>query len=129
MSNIKFLRLRDWINEVTGVLAAESIKVMADISVKRGMNTTKHMFMTFLSHYLQIIIYDSLTEVPNHMTKEEKFQYVKENFATMKYDLQETIADAFNLSVHKWSGQKVDYYCKIGLEDKKPAAFNKEAMN
>ena len=72
----------------------------------------KHM-MQFVNEFVQIVIAHALADYDKAHPKKKQMKQVYTNFASLKDNLQEQLANSFSQAMKTYAGQHIDYYCLI----------------
>lgn len=101
----------DWIKD----LAKENIKLIKLYSKIKDPAKVRKILTIFMKKYVEIVVLDALQETPSGITftKQELYNFTSKNFASVKYELQNDIAEGFSKALSKYSGMHVDYYCQL----------------
>lgn len=92
-----------------------------------GEDASKWLAMQVLSSYISAISYGTLTsnlftDIPKNLTNKQIDSKLMEDFAFFKLGLQEAISAGIQGAMVTYSGQPIEYYCKISVL---PESINK----
>jgi len=88
--------------------------IKANTGVKAKSLLHKTPEVVFLNKYIQLSLFAALNTPPTKkLSNEEKIQYVQKNFAMVKLDVQEAVAQAFQEEMSRFIGRHMEYFCQI----------------
>lgn len=90
----------------------ETIKIL-NASKEEEANVAAELY--FLTYYIMALVDKSLdTKKLKNLSKDDKYETLRQSYETCKYNLQEAISYGFQTAMQKFSGKTdVEYYCSI----------------
>jgi len=123
---VKVITTEEYINVVTKQLTGEVLSYMLEVEQLKGVEVSKLVANAFVDNFIAALVYRYLTERPPgatpKTTNKEALEHVKKNFVTIKVEMQDAVAMAFQKAMSAFSGKDMEYYCEI---KPMPEAINK----
>lgn len=116
--------LDNFVDEFAQTLANETFKLIHATGEKKHLQND--ITSRFVSYFLENTILYTLNKYADskQLTEEEMYTYTKEDFAAVKYQLQNAIAKGFEQAFQLHANKRPEYYCAINLV---PEPLNKKA--
>lgn len=103
------------IDHVAEKAAMESVKAFSEVeALKDHPELVKGAILLFVKHLIGALVYTSLIENDsNDLTNQEKYTMTKQSYLLMKLNVQEIVAQGFEVAFTKFKGESLDFHCSI----------------
>jgi len=111
----KKLNNEDWVDDISSLLAKESIELLLTQGENRGEGLGELLIINFIAKFVGMTVLTTLKSEPveKKASNKDKCKFVMENYAGLKSEMQEAIAAGFAGAFESFTGKPVDYYCTI----------------
>jgi hypothetical protein len=111
--NNKIIDLQ-WVENFTDNVAQESIKLLKAYGSSKANKHKVDLLKQFLVSYVKLIVYHAVAKLPDTILSEkDSFKFARENYKSIKIDIQDAVADGFQQAIVPFANADVDYYCNI----------------
>lgn len=111
---IETISLDDYAMEVSRALTLKFLREVEEASLPVGIEFVNDIALAFVAQFVGAIVYKVLMEKREGTKKEIKDQTMDE-FASIKFGVQDSVALAFQGAMSTFANTNMEYYCKINL--------------
>jgi hypothetical protein len=101
----------DDINQFTKEIAKETLNLLGQYQGED--EAAVHTLELYLSNFIELVIQEGFALIPRKATKEVQYQFAQQFFLGVKQLTQDAVGNGFSNGLSKFSGQDVDYFCRI----------------